>query len=159
MTLESVAKVVESGTKTTKKGTKMTGLSGSFGIWDWDHFFMTRQETTATIPKPLIDKSWQPPTSHTTNSPPSHAIQPPPQPQPQPAPRRRRNPQDPWVMPWILQRQQKGCYSNLLADLMHTDISGYQNFEGCPLPFLTSWRNAFTTASRSQSPVSGNHWN
>ena len=24
-------------------------------------------------------------------------------------------------MPWILQRQEKGCYSNLLADLIHTD--------------------------------------
>ena len=49
---------------------------------------------------------------------PSPAIQSPAQPQPQPAPRRRK-PQNPWVMPWILQRQEKGCYSNLLANLIH----------------------------------------
>ena len=67
---------------------------------------------------------------------PSPAIQPPAQPQPQLAPRRRRKPQNPWVMPWILQRQEKGCYSNLLADLIHTDIPGYQNFLRMPLPFL-----------------------
>ena len=33
-------------------------------------------------------------------------------------------------MPWIFHRQEKGCYSNLLADLIHTDIPGYLNFEG-----------------------------
>ena len=53
------------------------------------------------------------------NPAPSPALQPPPQPQTQPAPRRRRKPPNPWVMPWILQRQDKGCYSNLLVDLIH----------------------------------------
>ena len=51
-----------------------------------------------------------------------------PAPQPQPSPRKRRKPPNPWVMPWIPQRQEKGCYNNLLADLIHTDITEYQNF-------------------------------
>ena len=62
------------------------------------------------------------------NPAPSPAILPPAQPHPQPAPRRRRKPLNPWVMPWIIQRQEKGCYSNLLADLIHTDIPENQNF-------------------------------
>ena len=60
------------------------------------------------------------------------ARQPAPQPQPQPAPRRKRKPQNSWVMPWIPHRQEKGCCSNLLADLIHTDIQGYQNFVRLP---------------------------
>ena len=94
------------------------------------------------------------------NRPPSPGIQPPAQPQsqPQPAPRRRRKPQNRWIMPWILRRQEKGCYSNILADLIHTDIPGYQNFVVLPPTLSTSLRNAFTTTSRSQSPISGSYW-
>ena len=33
---------------------------------------------------------------------------------PPPAPRRRRKPQNLWVLPWILQREEKGCYRTLL---------------------------------------------
>ena len=43
---------------------------------------------------------------------------------------------NPWVMPWILQRHEKGCYSNLLADLVHTDIPGYQYFVKMPPAFF-----------------------
>ena len=57
------------------------------------------------------------------------------QPQPQPAPKRRK-PRNHWIMPWILQIQEKGCYSNLLADLIHTDIPGYQNFARMPTAFF-----------------------
>ena len=57
-------------------------------------------------------------------------------PQPQPASRRRRKPPNPWVTPWILQRPEEGCYSNLLADLIHTDIPGYHNFVRMPPAFL-----------------------
>ena len=35
-------------------------------------------------------------------------------------------------MPWSLQRQEKGCHSNLLADLKHTDIPEYQNLVKMP---------------------------
>ena len=35
-------------------------------------------------------------------------------------------------MPWILQRQEKGCYSTSLTDLIHP---GYQIFFRMPLPF------------------------
>ena len=66
---------------------------------------------------------------------------------------RRRKPPNPWVMQWIHQRQEKGCYSNLLADLIETDILGYQNFVRMPPAFLTSSRNIYTTTSRSQSLV------
>ena len=52
--------------------------------------------------------------------------QPEPPPQPQPPPHRRRGkPQNPWVMPWVLQR---GCYRTLLDELITTDIPGYRNF-------------------------------
>ena len=34
-------------------------------------------------------------------------------------------------MPWILQRQEKGCYRNL-TNLIQTDIPGYQNFVRIP---------------------------
>ena len=54
----------------------------------------------------------------------------------QPAPRRRRKPPNHWVMPWILQRQETGCYRKLLANLIHTDIPEYQNFVRTPLAFL-----------------------
>ena len=53
--------------------------------------------------------------------------EPPPQPQPPPC-RRRRKPQNPWVMPWILQREERGCYRTLLDELITTDIPGYRNF-------------------------------
>ena len=51
---------------------------------------------------------------------PTPALQP--APQPQPAPRRRKKPPNLWVMTWILQRQEKGCYNSFPADLIHTDI-------------------------------------
>ena len=53
--------------------------------------------------------------------------QPAPPSQPQPPPRRRRTPKNPWVMPWILQREQRGCYRTLLDELITTDIPGYRN--------------------------------
>ena len=89
------------------------------------------------------------------NPTPPPALQPLPQPQPQPATRRRR-PLNPWVIPWIPQRQEKGCYSNLLADLIHTDIPGYQNLVRMPPAFLALLKKAYSTASRSQSRISGN---
>ena len=45
-----------------------------------------------------------------------------------PPPRRIRKPQNPWVLPWILQREERGCYRTLLAELITTDIPGYRNF-------------------------------
>ena len=48
------------------------------------------------------------------------------------APRRRRRSQDPWVMPWILQREDRGCYRTLLDELITTDIPGYRNFVRMP---------------------------
>ena len=89
------------------------------------------------------------------NPEPAPALQPAPQSQPQPSPKRKRKPPNPWVMPWILQRQEKGCYSNLLAHLTHTNIPGYQNFVMTPPAFFTSSKNAYTTALRSQPPISG----
>ena len=47
---------------------------------------------------------------------------------PPPPPRRRRKPQNPWVMPWILQREERGCYRTLLDELITTDIPGYRTF-------------------------------
>ena len=43
-------------------------------------------------------------------------------------PIRRRKPQNQWVMPWLLQREERGCYRTLLDELITTDIPGYRNF-------------------------------
>ena len=53
-----------------------------------------------------------------------------------PPPRRRRKPQNPWVMPWILQREERGCYRTLLDELITTDIPGYRNFTRMQPAFL-----------------------
>ena len=53
--------------------------------------------------------------------------EPPPRPQPEPR-RRRRKAQNPWVMPCVLQREERGCYRTLLDVLITTDIPGYRNF-------------------------------
>ena len=45
-----------------------------------------------------------------------------------PPPPRRRKPQKPWVMPWILQREERGCYKTLLDELITTYIPGYRKF-------------------------------
>ena len=62
--------------------------------------------------------------------------QPAPPTQPQPRPRRSRKPQNPWVMPWILQTEERGCYRTLLDKLITTDIPGYQNFIRMPPAFF-----------------------
>ena len=53
--------------------------------------------------------------------------QPPHQPTPpaRQAPRRRHNM---WVMTWIMQREEKGAYHNLLNELYNTDIPRFTNF-------------------------------
>ena len=103
---------------------------------------------------------------------PSYALQPPPQPQTKPA-HRRRKPPNPWVIPWILQEQEKGFYSNLLANLIHTDTQGTKILVGCHLPFLPhrgmhtplhqEISNQFQEAIRSwtetgNNPETPGHW-
>ena len=51
-------------------------------------------------------------------------------------PRRRRKTQNPWVMPWILQREERGCYRTVLDELITIDIPGYRNFTRMELAFL-----------------------
>ena len=63
-------------------------------------------------------------------------LPPAPQPEPQPTSWNRRKPPNSWVMPWILQRHLKGCYRNLLTGLIHTNITGYQNFVRMPPAFF-----------------------
>ena len=33
-----------------------------------------------------------------------------------------------WVRPWIMQREDKGAYHNLLVELYNTDIPGFHQF-------------------------------
>ena len=40
-------------------------------------------------------------------------------------PRRRHNM---WVRPWVLQREERGAYHNIMAELYATDIPGFTNF-------------------------------
>ena len=55
--------------------------------------------------------------------------QPPPAPPPPPParqrPRRRHNM---WVRPWLLQREERGAYHNIMAELYATDIPGFSNY-------------------------------
>ena len=55
--------------------------------------------------------------------------QPPPAPPPPPPaiqrPRRRHNM---WVRPWLLQREDRGAYHNIMAELYATDITGFTNY-------------------------------
>ena len=53
------------------------------------------------------------------------AQQPPPPPAPIQRPRRRHNM---WVRPWLMQREEKGAYHNIMADLYATDIPGFTNY-------------------------------
>ena len=52
-----------------------------------------------------------------------------------PPPPRRWKPKNPWVMPWILQREEGGYYRTLLDELITTDIPGYRNFRMQPAFF------------------------
>ena len=50
---------------------------------------------------------------------------PPAPPAPIQRPRRRHNM---WVRPWLLQREERGAYHNIMADLYATDIPGFTNY-------------------------------
>ena len=84
------------------------------------------------------------------------------QPASPPPPRRRRKPQNPWVLPWILQREERGCYRTLLDELITTDIPGYRNFTRMDPAFLDLIEERITPTptptSGSQLPTSGSHW-
>ena len=53
-------------------------------------------------------------------------------PQPQPLTHTRRKLQNPWVMPWIMQREERECYRTLLDELIKIDLPGYRNFIRMP---------------------------
>ena len=57
--------------------------------------------------------------------PPQAAAAPPPPPAAIQRPRRRHNM---WVRPWLLQREERGAYHNIMAELYVTDIPGFTNF-------------------------------
>ena len=65
----------------------------------------------------FLDRPHQPPPA-----PPAEAPPPPPARQ---RPRRRHNM---WVRPWLLQREERGAYHNIMAELYATDIPGFINF-------------------------------
>ena len=57
--------------------------------------------------------------------------QPPPAPPPPPPPPARQRPRrrhNMWVRPWLLQREEKGAYHNIMAELYATDIPGFTNY-------------------------------
>ena len=64
-----------------------------------------------------------------------------------PPPRRRRKPQNPWVLPWILQREERACYRTLLDELITTDIPGYRNFTRVELAFFYLIEERITATS------------
>ena len=48
--------------------------------------------------------------------------------QPPPARQRPRRRHNMWVRPWLLQREERGAYHNIMAELYATDIPGFTNF-------------------------------
>ena len=56
---------------------------------------------------------------------PPQAAPPPPPPPAIQRPRRRHNM---WVRPWLLQREERGTYHNIMAELYATDIPGFTNY-------------------------------
>ena len=75
-----------------------------------------------------------------------------------PPPRRRRKPQNPWVMPWALQREERECYRILLDELITTDIAGYRTFTRMESEFFHLIEERITPIWGSQPPTSGSHW-
>ena len=61
---------------------------------------------------------------HRPQQPPPAPLPPPPQAARQ-RPRRRHNI---WVRPWLLQREERGAYHNIMAELYATDIPGFTNY-------------------------------
>ena len=53
---------------------------------------------------------------------------PPPPPAPQAPIQRPRRRHNIWVRPWLLQREERGAYHNIMADLYATDIPGFTNY-------------------------------
>ena len=49
-------------------------------------------------------------------------------PPPPPAIQRPRRRHNMWVRPWLLQREERGAYHNIMAELYATDIPGFTNF-------------------------------
>ena len=47
---------------------------------------------------------------------------------PPPARQRPRRRHNMWVRPWLLQREEKGAYHNIMGELYATDIPGFTNF-------------------------------
>ena len=74
-----------------------------------------------------------------------------------PPPRRRRKPQNPWVLPWILQKEERGCYRTLLDKLITIDIPGYRNFTRMEPAFFYLIEERITLTSGSKLPTSGGH--
>ena len=54
--------------------------------------------------------------------------QPPPAAPPPPVRQRPRTRHNMWVRPWLLQREEKGAYHNIMAELYATDIPGFTSF-------------------------------
>ena len=67
-----------------------------------------------------------------------------------PPPRRRRKPQNSWVLPWILQREERGCYRTLLDELITSDIPGYRNFTRMEPGFFYLIEERITTHLRKR---------
>ena len=74
-----------------------------------------------------------------------------------PPPRRRRKPQNPWVLPWILQREGRGCYRTPLDELITTDIPGYRNFTRMQPAFFYLIEEKITPSSQKVNHL-GSHW-
>ena len=54
--------------------------------------------------------------------------QPPPAPPPPPAIQRPRRRHNMWVRPWLIQREERGAFHNIMADLYATDLPGFTNY-------------------------------
>ena len=77
---------------------------------------------------------------------------------PPPPPRRRVKPQNPCVLPWLLQREQRGYYRTLLDELITTDIPGYRNFTRMEPAFFYLIEERITPNLRKSFTNFRSHW-
>ena len=85
---------------------------------------------------------------------------PPPTPPAIQRPRRRHNM---WVRPWLLQREERGAYHNIMAELYATDIPGFTNFMRMTPEFFEMIKTRLEPclarqATNYRAPISVGHW-
>ena len=88
--------------------------------------------------------------------------QPPPAPPPPPPPpaaiQRPRRRHNMWVRPWLLQREERGGYHNIMAELYATDIPGFTNYMRMTPEFFEMIKTRLESQAGHQVQSSNQCW-